>query len=1188
MKKLLLTLAILGGIGLFTVPVFATTAVPWSIKNVTDTFFNPSTFNGNNLRLLVGTTTEPTTATYNDLIDAASSTNDFISIGVWNQSSGNCATSEYDANSNASTLTNNFTALGITGGGFTGIGCTNTPYTGFGANSTYLLNPNNNVLFALGTTSSKAVFDWFGGGYASSNILMTLTQPGYLGIGTTTPNHLLTISGSDTNTSLTSTNIVEENIINQNSSVNNNTADFALNTADTNGVVVTGSKLASVFTSHTPGAVSADLVFLTRNAGTLSEKLRITSTGNIIVSNFTGGTVNSGPAGTLYTSATTTATCTGNASCSPFTVFGSTPVAINVSAGTAASSTLLGDSNTFSGNDTFNNLITGSISGNAGTATKLATGRTIAITGDLAYTSPSFDGSGNVTAAGTLATVNSNVGTFTNVTATVNAKGLVTAISNGTAPVTAVTATYPILSSGGTTPVISTAFGTTSTWGLGNNGFVVTGPTGIPSVAASSTLSLPNTALQNSSFTVNGTSISLGGSGTVTANTTNALTFNNGGAGAVSGTTFNGGTAQTISYNTIGAQVAGTYVTSLAVATANGLAGSSSGGATPTLTLSTNVTGVVKANGTAFSAAANGTDYSLITALTCGAGQFFQQATAAGVFTCGTPASGAAYPFTPSTFGINVSASSTPFYLAGLITGTSTIGTLVASSSITNQSVKSALVLNGATGLEGAYGGTNPCSANQALISLNALGAGTCGSTYLTAALTSIGNGLATTTGPVIGLATSTVSFNGLTVADGISLSGTTFTITPLWSGTLNSAGLTATGVTGTTCTNCNLTYNAQGQITVAANGSAGGTPGGSNGQIQYNNSSSFGGWINSFINSAAGWLGIGTTTPQWLTDFATSTAPQLALSSNSTNGNFHWTFNNIFGNLFLATSSASTFATSTNSNPNTGFIEFPNNGGCVGCTDIVLPEGINLRNAKFIDATTTNVAATTLTDVYTAPSGRRALVESAFMNSLTSGTTITFSSWLKSSGTYYRLTATSSAGALLAGHSVGIILDPGESIAIYESTASPNYLSYNIIEYDASVPFFSAKTFNPSSATTTLYVAPVGITSEIINCNTPTVITTLVTGVCMSNANLSGAPTTLAVTLFGVKSGQVASYQVNPLNAQSAPTGVALNTVTLATLRSVGSMFARNSGDSIQVAPTNGASLAGSNSVFWLDVVEH
>ena len=68
-----------------------------------------------------------------------------------------------------------------------------------------------------------------------------------------------------------------------------------------------------------------------------------------------------------------------------------------------------------------------------GSAATLTNGRTIAITGDLAYTSPSFDGSTNVTAVGTLATVNSNTGSFGSSTAvpviTVNGKGLITAVS---------------------------------------------------------------------------------------------------------------------------------------------------------------------------------------------------------------------------------------------------------------------------------------------------------------------------------------------------------------------------------------------------------------------------------------------------------------------------------------------------------------------------------------------------------------------------------------------------------------------------------------------------------------------------------------------------------------------------------------------------------------------------------------
>ena len=85
----------------------------------------------------------------------------------------------------------------------------------------------------------------------------------------------------------------------------------------------------------------------------------------------------------------------------------------------------LSSAQSIDGIKTFTDEIVGDISGNAGTATALETGRTIAITGDLAYTSSSFDGTAAVTGTGTLATVNLDVGTFTKVT--INAKGLVTA-----------------------------------------------------------------------------------------------------------------------------------------------------------------------------------------------------------------------------------------------------------------------------------------------------------------------------------------------------------------------------------------------------------------------------------------------------------------------------------------------------------------------------------------------------------------------------------------------------------------------------------------------------------------------------------------------------------------------------------------------------------------------------------------
>ena len=105
----------------------------------------------------------------------------------------------------------------------------------------------------------------------------------------------------------------------------------------------------------------------------------------------------------------------------------------------------------------------GSSTGNAATATALATARTIAITGDLAYTPSAFDGTANITAAGTLATVNSNVGSFGSASVipavTVNAKGLVTAVSTAAVVAPAGTLSGATLNSGVTASSL-TSFGT--------------------------------------------------------------------------------------------------------------------------------------------------------------------------------------------------------------------------------------------------------------------------------------------------------------------------------------------------------------------------------------------------------------------------------------------------------------------------------------------------------------------------------------------------------------------------------------------------------------------------------------------------------------------------------------------------------------------------------------------------------
>ena len=168
--------------------------------------------------------------------------------------------------------------------------------------------------------------------------------------------------------------------------------------------------------------------------------------------------------------------------------------------------------------------ITAALSGNASTATALATGRTISLSGDVTYTSPSFDGTGNVTAVATLATVNSNVGTFGSATAipivTVNAKGLVTGVSTASI-----------------STALSIAGGTgTDTVNVGTDTLTFAGGTGVSTTVTNNQVSFAigqavgttdNVTFNN--VTVNGTlssdditaaNISIAGNATITGNLT--------------------------------------------------------------------------------------------------------------------------------------------------------------------------------------------------------------------------------------------------------------------------------------------------------------------------------------------------------------------------------------------------------------------------------------------------------------------------------------------------------------------------------------------------------------------------------------------------------------------------------------------------------------------------------------------
>jgi hypothetical protein len=178
--------------------------------------------------------------------------------------------------------------------------------------------------------------------------------------------------------------------------------------------------------------------------------------------------------------------------------------------------------------------------------------------------------------------------------------------------VTAVTATAPVVSSGGTAPDISMPAANTTTdgyltstdWNTFNNKAPATSGTSI--LYGNGSGGFSNVTIGSGVTFAGGTLSATGSGGTVTSVTGTAPIASSGGTTPVisisQASTSTNGYLSSTDWNTFNNKGSGT-VTAVSVVSANGFAGTSSGGATPALTLTTSITGLTYGNGTALAAA---------------------------------------------------------------------------------------------------------------------------------------------------------------------------------------------------------------------------------------------------------------------------------------------------------------------------------------------------------------------------------------------------------------------------------------------------------------------------------------------------------------------------------------------------------------------------------------------------------
>jgi hypothetical protein len=367
-------------------------------------------------------------------------------------------------------------------------------------------------------TASKLVLRDSSGNFSAGTITANLT-------GNVTGN----VTGNTSGTALSVTQAAQPAI----TSVGNLTA-LQVDNLNLNGNTFTSTTGALRLTPATGSAIVLD-VTISVDAGVVTGATSVTSTAFVgtlstpAQANVTSlGTLTALQVDNLNLNGNVLSTTSGNLSITP--VSGSTIVldgTIIVDAGIVTGATSITSTS-----------FVGALTGNATTATTLETARNFSASGDLTAPNVSFNGGGALDLVTTLATVNSNVGSFGGTTAipvfTVNAKGLVTAAST-----VAISSTLDIAADSGTDNGVL----------VGTDTLTFSGGTGVTTSVTGDTVTfdIGQAVATTSNVTFNNVAVN----GTLSSDDITASTMTASGHVVVQGNLTVNGTTTTVNSNTV-------------------------------------------------------------------------------------------------------------------------------------------------------------------------------------------------------------------------------------------------------------------------------------------------------------------------------------------------------------------------------------------------------------------------------------------------------------------------------------------------------------------------------------------------------------------------------------------------------------------------------------------------------------